>query len=144
VESKATSGGRVQPAKRKARGKITIFNCFNALRDTEFLEGGDYEIEGVKMPCSSMTREVFLLRAFEAGADAVAVIVCPLGTCRYGEGNVRAAKRVDYVKKILDAAGIDGRRLNCFNIRHGDEGAAAAIVKKIEADLAELGPNPAK
>ena len=144
MESEVSSVRKSRPPARATKGKITIFNCFNALRDTEYLEGGDYEIQGVKMPCSSMTREVFLLRAFEAGADAVAVIACPEGTCRYGEGNIRARKRVEYVKKILDAAGIDGRRLNIFNIPHGDEPAAAAVVKKIEADLAELGPSPAR
>jgi coenzyme F420-reducing hydrogenase delta subunit len=95
------------------------------------------------MACSSITREVFLLRAFEAGADAVAVIVCPLGACRYGEGNIRARKRVERMKKLLDEIGLDGRRLNIFNIAHGDEDAVKAIVKKIEIDLVELGPNPA-
>jgi F420-non-reducing hydrogenase iron-sulfur subunit len=125
------------------KGKITVFHCFNALRDTAFLGRGDYEIQGVKMPCSSMTREVFLLRAFEAGADAVAVIVCPAGACRYGEGNIRAAKRVKRMKKLLDDIGIGGERLNIYNIAHGDEQAAAGIVHSIEADLAKLGPNPA-
>jgi F420-non-reducing hydrogenase iron-sulfur subunit len=127
----------------KFKGKITLFNCFNALRDTSFLEGGQYEIQGIKMACSSMTREVFLLRAFESGADAVAVIVCPVGACRFGEGNIRARKRVERMKKLLDEIGIGGRRLNIHNIAHGDEAAVRAIVKMIEADLVELGPNPA-
>ena len=92
------------------RGKITLFHCFNALKDTTPLEDAEYGVEGVKMACSSMTREVFLLRAFEAGADAVAVIVCPVGACRFGEGNLRARKRVERVKKLLDEIGIGGRR----------------------------------
>jgi F420-non-reducing hydrogenase iron-sulfur subunit len=130
-------------AEIRYRGKITVFHCFNALRDTNFLGRGDYEIQGVKMPCSSMTREVFLLRAFEAGADAVAVIVCPAGACRYGEGNIRAAKRVKRMKKLLDEIGIGGEKLNIYYISHGDEEAAAGIVRNIEADLAKLEPNPA-
>ena len=56
---------------------ITVFHCFTALENTTSLEGSDYEIESIKLPCSSMTREVVLLRAFEAGADAVLVLVCP-------------------------------------------------------------------
>jgi F420-non-reducing hydrogenase iron-sulfur subunit len=127
----------------KVKGKITLFHCFNALKNTAFLEDGNYDIQGVKMACSSMTREVFLLRAFEAGADAVAVIVCPQGACRYGEGNIRARKRVERMRKLLDEIGLDGRRLNIFNIAHDDEDAVRAIVKTIEEDLVELGRNPA-
>ena len=55
-----------------------------------------------------MTREVVLLRAFEAGADAVVVMVCPQDTCHYLQGNVRTAKRVTRVKKLLDEIGLDG------------------------------------
>ena len=34
------------------------------------------------------------LKAFEAGADAVAVLACPEETCRYVQGNLRAKRRV--------------------------------------------------
>lgn len=123
------------------RFKITVFHCFNALPATVF-GNDDYEIKGIKMPCSSMTREVFLLRAFEAGADAVLVMVCPEGACRYIEGNIRAGKRVARVKKILDEIGLDGRRLNIFNVPQGEKSAAASIIGKTVSELAELGPNP--
>lgn len=123
----------------KFKPKITIFHCFNALNSTLFLENEDLEVNGVKMPCSSMTREVFLLRAFEAGADAVIVLVCPEGDCRYMEGNIRAGKRVMRMKKLLDEIGIDGRRLNIFNIPHGDEATVKRIIEKTLSDLAMLG-----
>lgn len=90
-----------------------------------------------------MTREVFLLKAFESGADAAVVLVCPQGSCRYLEGNIRATKRVNRVKKLLDAIGLDGRRLNIYNINHGDQSAADKILEKTLTDLNELGPSPA-
>jgi F420-non-reducing hydrogenase iron-sulfur subunit len=119
--------------------RITVFHCFNALEDTVSLEGNDYEIQGIKMPCSSISREVFLLRAFEAGADAVVVLVCPVNSCRYVQGNIRTAKRVARVKKLLDEIGIDGRRLNMFNIVQGDEAAARQIIGQTVAELGEWG-----
>ncbi len=95
------------------------------------------------MPCSSMTRELFLLKAFEAGASAVVVLVCPEGTCRYLEGNLRARKRVAQVKKLLDEVGIGGERVNLFNIPHGDQSGADGIIQQTISDLVRLGPNPA-
>jgi F420-non-reducing hydrogenase iron-sulfur subunit len=126
-----------------AKARITIFHCFNALADVSFPESPEYEIQSVKLPCSSMTREVVLLRAFESGADSVLVVVCPEGTCRYLQGNTRTAKRVTRVKRLLDEIGLDGRRLNLFNIPHGDQLKANRIIDQTLADIAEMGPNPA-
>ena len=135
VRRMSSKGGLV----RTRKPRITVFHCATALNDTALLEGSDYEIQGVKMPCSGISREVFLLRAFEAGADAVVVLVCPVDSCRYVQGNLRTAKRVTRVKKLLDEIGIDGRRLNMFNIVQGDESAARQIIEQTVAELGEWG-----
>jgi len=123
--------------------QITVFHCINALSNIELPESEYYEIKDLTLPCSSMTREVVLLRAFEAGADAVLVLVCPVGSCRYLQGNIRTAKRVERTKKLLDAIGLDGKRLNLFNIPSGDQEVVNHIIEHTLAGLAELGPNPA-
>jgi F420-non-reducing hydrogenase iron-sulfur subunit len=127
---------------QKHKPNITVFHCFNALNSTEFLADDSYEIKSVILPCSSLNREVVLLRAFEAGADAVVVLACPEGTCRYVQGNLRAAKRVARVKKILDEIGIGGKRLNFFNIPHNNSMAVQNIIEQTLSGLIELGPNP--
>ena len=124
--------------------KITVFHCFNAVSSTAGLDSSEYDIKEVKMPCSSMTREVFLLRAFEAGTDAVVVLVCPAGECRYLEGNIRAGKRVARVKKIMDEIGLDGRRLNIFPVPEKDYSAINNIINQTVSDLVLMGPNPAR
>jgi F420-non-reducing hydrogenase iron-sulfur subunit len=129
--------------KSSAVAHITILHCFNALSEVQFPESPDYQIQSVKLPCSSMTREVVMLRAFEAGADAVLVMVCPQGSCQYLQGNLRAAKRVERVKKMLDEIGLDGRRLKLYSIPHGDQSRANRIIEQTLADIALLGPNPA-
>ena len=126
--------------------KITLFHCINAFDDTSdlLLTGKDtYEIQTVKMPCSSMVKDVFLLRAFEAGADGVVVLVCPEGQCRYVEGNIRAKKRVAWVRNLLDEIGLGGRRLSLSNISAGNNVAASQIIQNVLKDLEDLGPNPA-
>jgi F420-non-reducing hydrogenase iron-sulfur subunit len=129
--------------RRPVKRRITVFHCFNALNSASFLEFENCEIESVKLPCSSMTREVVFLKAFEAGADSVVVLVCPENTCHYVQGNLRTRKRVARVKKILDEIGLDGRRLNIFNIPHGDRTAVKGIIEFTLSYLDFLGPNPA-
>lgn len=127
--------------------KITVFYCINTFESGAPipLTGGDnVELRFVKLACSSMVKDVFLLRAFEAGSDAVIVLVCPQGQCRYVEGNLRAYKRVMWVQKLLDEIGIDGQRLSLVNISSEDKEAGARVVEKVKADLIELGPSPAK
>lgn len=126
--------------------EITVFHCIHTFLDGADLplaESEDFSIKSFKLPCSSMVKDVYLLRAFEAGADAVVVFVCPEGQCRHTEGNIRAAKRVQFVKKLLDEIEIDGRRLALFNIAAGDAAAAVEIIHKTLPELVKLGPNPA-
>jgi len=126
--------------------KITVFHCINVFGDGEFLlppEKQDAAVEFIKLPCSSMVKDVFLLRAFESGADAVLVLVCPEGACRYVEGNLRAKKRVGWVKNLLDEIGLDGGRLALFNVAADDAAAVEQIIVQTLSQLADLGPSPA-
>jgi F420-non-reducing hydrogenase iron-sulfur subunit len=126
--------------------KITVFHCINTFNDAMTMPWGEDEevkINFIKLPCSSMVKDVFLLRAFEAGADAVIVMVCPEGACRYVEGNLRAKRRVLWVQKVLDEIGLGGRRLTIFNVAPGDENAIVKIIEEIRDDVVALGPSPA-
>ncbi len=134
---------QVKVIEKLFKAQITIFHCFNVMNNITSPDGVGYEIKSIKLPCSSMTREIVLLKAFEAGADSVIVLVCPEGSCHYLEGNIRARKRVERTKKLLDEIGIDGRRLNIFNIPHNDQTNINRVIYQTLADLKALGPNPA-
>jgi len=133
----------VSKATDQFKPAITVFHCCSAIGDVSTLADGECTLKGVIMPCSVATREVFLLRAFESGADAVAVIVCPEGQCRHLQGNIRAAKRVTRMKKLVDDIGLDSRRLNLFNVPRGDAAAVERVISQVVEDLSVLGPNPA-
>ncbi len=124
---------------------IALFHCVNALGDAESLPpfAEAREIRVIRMPCSSMTKDVYLLRAFEAGADAALVLACPEGQCRYVDGNIRARKRVGRVKWLLDEIGLGSGRLEIRNVTPGDEAEIKEIIQKAIADFKALGPNPA-
>lgn len=133
--------------KKKFKPQITIFyciNCFSGDLESSVPSRDESVLKFVKMACSSMVKDVFLLRAFESGSDAVVVMVCPEGQCRYVEGNIRAKKRIEWVKKLLDEIELNGRRLSLHHIDSGNPEAASAIVDQVLANLGELGPNPAR
>ena len=130
----------------KFEPKITIFHCINSFSESAlayFGEIDNVDIKYIKLPCSGMIKDVYLLRAFEAGADAVIVFTCPKGECRFVEGNIRAKKRVGRTKSLLDEIELDGRRLSLFNINSKDKEAAAKIIKDTLSKLKDIGPNPA-
>ena len=124
--------------------KITVFHCANSFSETQAPTSagiGSCELKFIPMACSSMVKDVFLLRAFEAGADAVVVLVCPEGACRYVEGNLRAKKRVQWVRDLMDEIGMDRRRLALFNMGAGLE--VGAILDQTLDVLRQIGLAPA-
>lgn len=125
---------------------ITVFHCIDAFSQVASLAvpvADRVEVRTVKLPCAAIVQDVYLLRAFEAGADAVVVLTCAEGQCRYGDGNTRAEKRVGRVKKLLDEIGLGGRRLSLFGVSPQDKNACARIIRETLSDLDDLGPSPA-
>jgi len=123
--------------------EITVFYCINAFNEKAalpFSETGAAKVKYVKMACSSMVKDVFILKAFESGADGVVIFICPEEACRYVEGSIRAAKRVDRVKMILSEIGLESDRLSAYNTRPGDTKTLEKILTEKAAGLATKGP----
>lgn len=123
--------------------EITVFYCINAFDEKavlSFSETGAAMVKYVKMACSSMVKDIFILKAFESGADGVVVCVCPEEACRYVEGSIRAAKRVARVKMILADIGLETDRLSVYNTRPGDVETLEKILTDKAAGLAAKGP----
>ncbi len=131
---------------KQFKPKITLFHCINSFDESASLSltsENNFEIKIVRLPCSSMVKDVFLLRSFESGSDGVLVLVCPEDQCRYVEGSIRAKKRVEWVQNMLDEIGLDGRRLSIRNISSENKAATDKIIQETVAVLTDLGPNPA-
>jgi coenzyme F420-reducing hydrogenase delta subunit len=126
----------------KFEPEIHVFYCVNAFEQGVFSPPDPEKaagVQSVKMPCSAMIKDVYILKAFECGADGVVVIGCPTGKCKRVDGNIRAAKRVARVQKLLDEIGLGGKRL----VYAGSDATEAALSSLLE-ELAALGPNKAK
>ncbi len=96
------------------------------------------------MPCSGRVDIIHLLKAFEAGVDAVFVAGCLEGECHYLTGNLKAKMRVNKVKKDLAQMGIETERLEMFNLSSSEGPRFAAICKEMVDRAFKLGPSPVK
>jgi F420-non-reducing hydrogenase iron-sulfur subunit len=102
------------------------------------------EIMIIMVPCTGRVDIIHLLKAFEAGADAVFVAGCLEGECHYLSGNLRAKKRVMKVKKDFTQLGIEPERLEMFNLSSSEGPKFAAIAKEMVERAYKLGPSPVK
>lgn len=98
----------------------------------------------LKIPCTGKVDILYLLKALEDGADGVIVAGCEEGSCHFVNGNIRAKKKVNYAKKILDEVGIGGERLEMFNLSAAMGQKFAEIVTEMTKRIKRLGPNPIK
>jgi F420-non-reducing hydrogenase iron-sulfur subunit len=95
----------------------------------------------VKYLCTGRVDILHILKAFEAGADAVLVSGCEAGSCHFLEGNLRARERVEYAKQLLEEIGLGGR-LEMFEVAASDAPKWVETVKEMTRRAVELGPNP--
>jgi len=94
----------------------------------------------VRLPCTGKVDAIHLMKAFEEGADGVFVAGCLEGQCHYLEGNLRARKRVAYVKRLLAEVQIEPERIDMFNLSSAMGGRFAEIVEEMTQRIKELGP----
>jgi coenzyme F420-reducing hydrogenase delta subunit len=65
----------------------------------------------IRVPCTGRIDPLFIIKAFEGGADAVLISGCHPGDCHYNSGNFHARRRWIFFKELLDFVGIDSKRL---------------------------------
>lgn len=94
----------------------------------------------IRLPCTGKVDAIHLMKAFENGADAVFVAGCLEGGCHYLEGNLRAKKKVAYVKRLLTDLQIEPERVEMFNLSSAMGGRFAEIVEEMTQRVKKLGP----
>ena len=99
-------------------------------------------IKVIQVPCTGRVDIVFLLKAIEEGADGVYVAGCLEGECHFVGGNLRARKRVAYVKKTLAELGVEPERVEMFNLSSAMGPRFAEIAIEMTERIKQLGPTP--
>jgi coenzyme F420-reducing hydrogenase delta subunit len=120
--------------------KIYLFFCSNSF-DADAArrycaEHKGEDLKAISLPCSGKVDLLYLIKAFETGADGVMVITCKQDACRYLEGNLRAARRVETVDSLLEEIGLGRGRITV--IKPKEEGDVEHIVHEIDNFRAKI------
>ena len=98
----------------------------------------------LRVPCSGKADAINILTAFQKRPAGLPVAGCLEGDCHFKDGNLKAARRVAYVKKLLDEIGIGGERLEMMTLSAGMGERFAATASEFTEQIRRLGPNPVK
>ena len=98
----------------------------------------------INVPCTGRVDILHLLKAIEDGADGVYVAGCLEGDCHYLTGNLKAKKRVAYVKKLLVDLGLEPERIEMYNLSAAQGTRFAEIAREFTARIRDLGPSPVR
>jgi F420-non-reducing hydrogenase iron-sulfur subunit len=96
----------------------------------------------VRVPCSGTVDPSWLIYALARGADAVFVAGCRRNECHYVDGNLKAERRVNFVKELLKAVGIEPERVEMFFMASSEPDKFVATAEEMAKRVKELGPLP--
>ena len=96
----------------------------------------------IRVMCSSRINPSFILYAFERGADGVFIGGCHPGECHYINGNYKALRRIELLRRMLDQFGIEPERLRLEWCSAAEGAKFAQVVTDFTNKLKELGPSP--
>jgi len=97
-------------------------------------------VRTLRVPCSGRVNPLFIMKAFEQGADGVLVSGCHPGDCHYVQGNFFARRRFAVFRALLDFLGVDQGRLH-FSWISASEGIKwAKTVEDVTAAVHQVGP----
>lgn len=94
----------------------------------------------VRVMCSGRMDPLFVMKAFESGADGVLVSGCHPGDCHYTTGNYYTRRRFASMRKLVEFMGIDSRRLKVTWVSASEGAMFAQIAREMTEELKELGP----
>jgi F420-non-reducing hydrogenase iron-sulfur subunit len=99
-------------------------------------------IRMIRVMCSGRVEPIFVLSAFENGADGVLITGCHIGDCHYKSGNKKAEVMVEKTKELLSTLGIGAERLRLEWVSASEGQRFADVVADFTGQLKNLGPNP--
>lgn len=94
----------------------------------------------VRLLCTGRIDPLFVLRAFEQGADGVIISGCHPGDCHYVQGNMLARRRLSIFGELMGFLGLDQRRLHLAWVSASEGVKWSHVVDEATAAVREAGP----
>lgn len=102
------------------------------------------DVRAIRVMCTGRVDPLFIMKAFQDGADGVLVSGCHFGDCHYLEGNYKCAKRMFLTKTLLKNIGLDDKRLRMTFVSASEGAKWGMVMEDVVKTVTELGPSPLK
>ena len=99
------------------------------------------DVKIIRVPCSCRVDPMFILRAFQRGADGVIMCGCHPGDCHYTTGNYYARRRMTLLFSMLDYLGIEKGRTRVEWVSAAEGQKFAETMNSFVETIYELGEN---
>lgn len=123
--------------------KVVTLICSAALGALELAKENGIVITDtavVEVPCSGRVDEATILRTLRQGAQAVLVVGCLAGNCRFSTGNFEAHRNVDEAKRILEEIGLSPSRVEMVEVSSAQYMKLVEAMEMMADRAGELGP----
>jgi len=94
----------------------------------------------IKLPCTGRIDPLFIIKAFERGADGVLVSGCHPGDCHYTAGNFHARRRWILFKELLEFVGIDSSRVHFSWVSASEGKKWVDVINEVINTVRQRGP----
>jgi F420-non-reducing hydrogenase iron-sulfur subunit len=96
----------------------------------------------VRVMCSGMVDPMYVLKAFEKGADGVLIAGCHEVDCHYLNGPLKCDAMFAKLKRMANALGLRDERLRREMISTSESPIFAQVIEQMVQQLKSLGPSP--
>ena len=94
----------------------------------------------ITVMCSGSVSPLYILNAFQKGADGVLVSGCHPGDCHYIKGNFYARRKIALVKELLEFIGLETQRFQMSWVSAAEGTKYTEVIKDFVQELKPLGP----
>jgi F420-non-reducing hydrogenase iron-sulfur subunit len=96
----------------------------------------------VRVMCSGMVDPIYILKAFEMGADGVLIAGCHEVDCHYLNGPLKCDAMFEKIKRVVNTLGLESERLRREMIAAAEAPIFAELIEEMVKQLKKLGPSP--
>jgi len=96
----------------------------------------------VRVMCSGMVDPIYVLKAFEKGADGVLVAGCHEVDCHYLNGPLKCDAMFAKLRRVTNTLGLEDDRLRREMISTSESPVFAQVIEQMVGQVKKLGPSP--
>jgi F420-non-reducing hydrogenase iron-sulfur subunit len=96
----------------------------------------------VRVMCSGMVDPIYILKAFEMGADGVLIAGCHEADCHYLNGPQKCDAMFERIRRVVNTLGLESERLRREMIAAAEAPVFVGLIQEMVKQLKKLGPSP--